>query len=65
MTPLCELTVDLRKLPTNAIAERTGSTGPYYRVHYDLGVTFGAAGTLEFKFLYEGKVRGNVEANYF
>ena len=37
----------------------------YYRVDYDLGVTFGAAGALEFKFLYGGKRVGFVEANYF
>ena len=64
VTPLCDLSVDLRKLPADAIQERNGSKGRYYRVDYDLGVTFGASGRLEFKFLYQGEVMGLVEYHY-
>ena len=64
MTPLCDLSVDLRKLPANAITEKNGPKGSYYRVDYDLGVTFGAAG-IEFKFLYQGRTIGYVEASYY
>jgi hypothetical protein len=61
--PLCDLEVDLRNLPRDAITERTGSSGTYYRVDYDLGVTFGPSG-IEFKFLYQGNVKGGVVSNY-
>jgi hypothetical protein len=64
VTPLADLCVDLRKLPPDAITERNGPKGTYYRVDYDLGVKFGAAG-IEFTFLYQGKVMGYVDANYY
>lgn len=64
MSPLAVLTVDLRKLPPDAITERKGPKGTYYRVDYDLGVKFGAAG-IEFSFLHLGKVIGHVDASYY
>lgn len=57
------LTVDLRDLPSDAIASRTGPKGLYFRVDYDLGISFGPAG-IEFKLLYQGKMVGHVDAKY-
>ena len=60
---LCDLTVDLRMLPPNTITERKGPKGTYYQVDYDLGIELGPAG-IEFKFLYQGRVMGWVDAKY-
>ena len=64
VTSLCSLSVDLRKLPKDVITRSSGPGGEFYRVDYDLGVTFSPAG-IEFKFLHEGKVMGFVDADYY
>ena len=64
VTPLCSLSVDLRKLPKDALRKDSGPSGEFYRVDYDLGITFGPGG-IEFKFLHNGKVMGLVEADYY
>ena len=64
VTSLCSLSVDLRKLPKDVITKSSGPGGEYYRVDYDLGITFSAGG-IEFRFLHEGKVMGFVDADYY
>ena len=55
---------DLLKLPKDVMTYSSGLGGEYYRVDYDLGVTFSAGG-IEFRFLHEGKVMGFVDADYY
>jgi len=64
VTSHCSLSVDLRKLPVNVITKNTGPSGDFFRVDYDLGVTFGPGG-IEFKFLHDGKTMGHVDAEYY
>ena len=63
VTPLCKVTVDLRKLPPRAFQKKERSSGSFYQVKYYLSVTFGSE--LIFKFLYEGRVVGSAISHYF
>jgi hypothetical protein len=45
------------------MSKRVGPRGGYFRVDFDLGVSFGASG-IEFRLLYQGRVMGQVEADY-
>jgi hypothetical protein len=58
-----KLSVDLGKLPADAWERRKGLSGEYSRVHYHLGLSFGAGG-IEWRFLYKGKVIGSVDCQY-
>jgi hypothetical protein len=57
------LSVDLGQLPVDAWESRRGRTGPYRRVHYHLGLLFGAGG-IEWQLLHNGKVMTSVECEY-
>jgi hypothetical protein len=59
---LCSLSVDLKELPERAFQKKVGWKGVYYKVNYEIAMTFGTE--LEFKFLWEGDVKGVVKANY-
>lgn len=62
MKLLCEVTVNLRNLPSGTFERRSGSKGEFYQAEYGLGLTFGSE--LVFTFLYEGEVRGRASARY-
>ncbi len=61
---LCKLEVDLRALPKDAFHAKTGPLGDYYEAKFAMGLVFGAGG-LEFRALYEGKVIGSVDSDYY
>lgn len=57
------LTVDLRTVPEKAHVNGIGEFGPFSRVSYSLGLSFGAGG-IELRLLSDGKVVGSVECEY-
>lgn len=62
LVELCSLSVDLKQLPERAFQKKVGWEGVYYRVGYEIAMTFGTE--LEFKLLWEGDVKGIVKAKY-
>ena len=60
VTELCNVTVDLRKLPSTAWKKCDG--GQYYQASYDIGLLFGPE--LVLKFMSEGVVLGSANARY-
>ncbi|OXV07229.1 hypothetical protein Egran_05006, partial [Elaphomyces granulatus] len=62
--PNCELTADLRSVPSSQFVRATDSQGkPYYRVHYDLVVSLASA-LMNFSLEIDGKSMGSVEAKF-
>ena len=59
---LCEVTVNLRDLPTKAFELHQGEKGEFYQAKYDLGLTFGSE--LVFTFLYNEQVLGRASTRY-
>jgi hypothetical protein len=59
---LCEVTVNLRNLPSGTFEYRTGTKGEFYQAEYELGLNFGSE--LVLTFLYQGEVRGKASARY-
>jgi hypothetical protein len=60
VSALCEVTVDLRKLPPTAW-KKCGN-GQYYQAIYEIGFRFGSE--LVFQFMSKGLVLENVLARY-
>jgi hypothetical protein len=54
--------MDLRQLPDRAFTKKIGPLGTYYRVEYDIAITFGAE--LKFELRFDGVVKGCVTAKY-
>ena len=59
---LCFITVDLRTLPNGAVITATGDEGKYYKITFDLELTFGPE--LVFRFLCQGKSIGSTTVQY-
>jgi len=59
---LCNVTVDLKKIPPEAFERELGPEGPYYEVSYDVAIVFGSL--LEFRLVHEGVLLGQGKADY-
>ena len=60
---MCTVTIDLVKdFPENVFVEMWGPNGRYFRVEFEVGLTFDQE--LEFTYLWEGQPRATVGAKY-
>ena len=60
---LCTIAVDIKKLPRDAFLVTRNKQGePHHHVQFQMGVVFGVV--LEFQLLWEGRVVGEIHADY-
>ena len=59
---LCAVTADLNQIPRSAFKKVHGPQGWFYEVDIAIAVVFGS--TIEFQYLYDGKIVGEASVDY-